>query len=68
VTIHGTVSALTGGCPLLSFKVNGQDVQTLPTTKFTGGNCSKLKDKQKVSVTGLLQLGNFVLASSVEFK
>jgi len=68
VTIQGTVSALSGGCPLLSFKVDGQDVHTLPTTKFTGGSCSKLKDKQKVKVTGLLQLGNFVLASSVEIK
>lgn len=66
MTIEGTVSGLTGECPLLSFKVDGREVHTLLTTKFTGGSCSKLKNKQKVSVTGLLQLGNFVLASSVE--
>jgi hypothetical protein len=66
MTIKGEISGLSGSCPLLSFKVNGQEIHTLLTTKFSGGNCSKLKNKQKVSVTGLLQLGNFVLASSVE--
>jgi outer membrane biosynthesis protein TonB len=68
VTLEGAVSGLKGDCPLLSFKVSGQEIHTLPTTNFTGGNCSKLKNKQKVSVTGLLQVGNFVLASRVELQ
>jgi hypothetical protein len=62
------VSGLSGDCPLLSFHIGSRDVQTLPTTVFSGGNCSKLKEKNNVTVTGVLQLGNFILASKIDLK
>jgi hypothetical protein len=53
---------------VLSFKVGDKDIHTLPTTTFSGGNCSKVKEHKQVKVTGALQLGDFILAARVDLK
>jgi hypothetical protein len=68
LTVEGAISGLLGSCPVLTFQVGGKDIHTLPTTTFSGGNCSKLKNNKKVTVTGALQLGNFILATRVELE
>jgi hypothetical protein len=68
LTVEGAISDLKGVCPLLSFRVGDKSVQTLATTTFAGGNCSKLKDRKEVEVTGAVQLGGLILATRVELK
>ncbi len=64
--IEGTVGALSGTCPNLSFRVNGTPVTTTASTTFSGGGCSAVKNGVKVEVEGARQTDGAVLASKVE--
>ena len=50
----GTVSSLTGTCPVLSFTVGGRLVRTDDGTQFTQGNCKHLSNGMDIGVTGTL--------------
>jgi hypothetical protein len=63
--VHGTVSALEGACPAVTFTVDNTTVSTTPNTRFTGGTCAQLTDGTAVAVDGTLQDGS-VVAAGVE--
>jgi hypothetical protein len=64
----GTVSSLTGTCPVLSFRVGGRLVQTDNDTEFMQGNCKHLGNGMDVGVTGTLTTGGAVYATQVQLK
>ena len=63
----GTVSSLTGTCPVLSFKVGGRLVRTDNGTEFMQGNCKHLSNGMDIGVTGTLT-GDTVYATQVQLK
>ena len=63
----GTVSGLTGTCPVLSFTVGGRLVQTDDGTEFIQGNCKHLSNGMDIGVTGTLT-GGAVHATQVQLK
>lgn len=66
VEIEGSVSALSGACPTLTFTVKGKTVVTTSLTKFDDGLCSGVQNGVKVEVKGLTQSNGSVLARKVE--
>jgi len=66
VELEGTVSGLTGSCPVLTFTVKGTTVKTSAATKFEDGNCTGVRNTVKVEVKGTRQSDGSVLASKVE--
>ena len=63
----GTVSGLTGTCPVLSFTVGGPLVRTDDGTEFIQGNCKHLSNGMDIGVTGTLT-GGVVHATQVQLK
>lgn len=55
--VTGTVSALAGTCPVVTFTVGTQNVTTTATTEFQYGDCEKVADDMQVEVQGTLDLG-----------
>ena len=68
ITISGKVSNLSGNCPLLTFVVGGRTVVTAASTVFRGEACGNLRNGQSVAVTGVTQVNQTVLATTVELK
>ena len=64
----GTVSGLTGTCPVLSFTVGGRLVRTDNGTEFIQGNCKHLSNGMDIGVTGTLTTGGAVHATQVQLK
>ena len=64
--VGGTVSALSGTCPAVSFVVAGTTVMTSATTKFEDGSCGGLRNDLRVEVQGI-RTGSTLMASTVEF-
>jgi hypothetical protein len=52
VTFTGSVSNLSGACPVLVFNVAGRQVVTDADTRFTGGNCASLRNGRSVEIDG----------------
>jgi hypothetical protein len=65
VTLEGKLSDLSGKCPALTFLVDGQSVRTNGQTRFTGGDCDKVKKNSRVEITGERQSDGVVLATRV---
>jgi Domain of unknown function (DUF5666) len=65
--IEGALGGLSGGCPVVTFGVNGYSIFTDGTTTFDP-SCSALKSGSKVLVKGIVQADGRVKASSVEKK
>jgi hypothetical protein len=68
VELDGTVGALAGACPALTFRVSGTPVTTTSATEFAGGGCAAVRNGSKVSVKGTRQGDGSVLAAKVEVK
>ena len=68
VTISGTVSALSGTCPKVTFTANGTKVSTDVTTTFGDGTCAELANGVTVHVKGVRQTDGTVLANRVFFE
>lgn len=64
--VSGTVSALTGTCPALTFTVRDRTVKTSTATTFDGG-CAKVKNAVQVDVKGQAAADGSLMASRVEF-
>ena len=62
--IRGTVSALAGTCPNLTFVVSGKTIVTDGMTRFEGG-CALVKNTLKVEVTGTAGADGKVHAAKV---
>jgi hypothetical protein len=60
---EGSVGALRGTCPNLSFKVKGDDVATTADTTFSP-TCSAIRNGSKVAVSGTVS-GQTIVASTV---
>jgi hypothetical protein len=52
VTFSGTISNLSGICPVLTFSVAGRQVVTDASTRVTGGNCSAVRNGRSVEIEG----------------
>jgi len=64
--LSGTMSALSGKCPSVSFTVSSKTVTTNSVTAFTATACKDLRNGRTVSVTGVVQLNGSVLATIVD--
>jgi len=64
---NGTVSGLTGTCPVLSFTFGDLLVHTDNGTDFIQGNCKHLSNGMDIGVTGTLT-GGAVHATQVQLK
>jgi hypothetical protein len=64
--IQGSAGGVSGTCPLLSFNVNGYRVTTTATTVFQGITCAAMKSGTKVTVKGISQADNSIVATSVK--
>lgn len=64
-TISGSVSSMSGTCPLLTFTVNGKVVRTTATTEYSGTLCLTLKAGDVVEVQGRAQADGSITATLV---
>jgi hypothetical protein len=65
VQAAGSIAALQGSCPSITFSLAGTVVSTSPVTLFAGGPCSQLSDGAGVSVDGYRQSDGSIAATSV---
>ena len=63
--IEGTVSALSGTCPVISFTARNTSVTTTSATRFDDG-CSAVVDGSRVEVRGIRQTNGSIVASRVK--
>lgn len=63
--IQGSAGGVKGNCPTLTFVVNGYNVSTNGSTKFSGVACGDLKSGTKVTVKGPRQSDGSILATDV---
>lgn len=78
VSIEGGISGLSGGCPNLTFAIDGPvegvrtpaktTIITGSATTFTGASCDDLQDGDKVLVTGSMGADGRVTAATVELR
>jgi hypothetical protein len=61
----GDVSDRRGGCPALTFLVQGIAVVTTADTVYVDTSCNKIKNGLRVTVDGLQQAGQPVVATRV---
>jgi hypothetical protein len=66
VDAQGTVSALGGACPALTFSLSGTMVKTSATTKFEGLACAEIRNGDKAEVEGRKQPDGSIAASKVQ--
>lgn len=64
--LKGTMTGLTGGCPVVSFDLAGRNVRAAVTTVFSGGTCSDLRDGRTVEVKGPAQPDGSVAAATIK--
>jgi hypothetical protein len=63
--IEGTVSALSGTCPAISFTARNTSVTTTSATRFDDG-CSAVRDGRRVEVRGVRQPNGSIAATRVK--
>jgi hypothetical protein len=66
VEVKGTVSALGGACPGISFSVNGTAVAATSVTRFEDGLCSTIANGTRVEVKGIRQSNGTVQAAEID--
>jgi hypothetical protein len=64
IEVSGAVSGLSGNCPALTFTVGGRLVRTNSATDFQS-RCDRIRNGDTVTVTGVVQSDNSLLASVV---
>lgn len=64
--ISGSAGGVSGACPTLTFGVNGYTVFTTASTTYQGITCATMKSGTKVTVKGISQADNSVVATSVK--
>ena len=65
-SLSGSISALSGQCPSLSFTVSATPVFAIGSTGYSGGKCKDLRNGDSVTVTGTVQADRRVLATLIE--
>jgi hypothetical protein len=66
--VSGTISAITGKCPTVSFLVTQRSVVTRSETVYTHGKCTDLSNDDDVAVEGLAVSGGVITATSINIK
>lgn len=66
VEIQGSAGGVSGTCPSLTFGINGYTIRTDGSTTFQGITCAAMKSGTKVTVKGISQADNSVLATLVK--
>jgi hypothetical protein len=67
VHLDGTAFLVTGGCPSISFFVDGEHVVTDGSTDYKKGNCGDVRGLRRVKVDGL-KSGDLVHATRIELE
>ena len=68
VELSGRVQALSGACPSVRFTLGGTVVTTNGQTRFRHGNCSELRNGDRVEVKGRRQPDGSVTAQEVDLE
>lgn len=63
---EGTVSALSGTCPAISFTLNGLTVRTSAATRYDDVTCAQVRNTMRLEVRGRRQADGSVLADRIE--
>jgi hypothetical protein len=63
--LSGAMSALSGKCPTVSFRVGSTSVSVNGQTSYPDGKCKDLSNGKQVSVTGTLQVDGSALATLI---
>jgi hypothetical protein len=64
--VSGSISSLSGDCPNRSFSIGRTHIVTDVSTTYHNGECKNLKNKKKVTVSGVETDGK-LLATSIDF-
>ena len=64
-SVTGTISALAGNCPALTFMLERRIIKTDASTTFGEGGCAALKNGLRVGIAGVAQSDGSVKASRV---
>jgi hypothetical protein len=65
--IEGSVSTMTGTCPVISFTARNTSVTTTASTRFDDG-CSAVQDGRRVEVRGTRQTNGSIVATRVKLE
>jgi hypothetical protein len=68
VDFDGTVSALSGACPVIVFRADGREVYALPGTTFNKGDCEDVRNGTDVAVKGVLMSDGRVRAEKITLR
>jgi hypothetical protein len=68
VEVAGSIAALQGTCPVVSFSFGSTAVSTTANTTFSGTTCSHLANGQSASVDGYLQSNAAITATRVSLR
>ena len=66
-SVTGTVTALSGNCPALTFTVEGHTIKTDASTVFGDGGCGALKNGQRIVVTVSMQSDGGAKATKIAY-
>lgn len=65
--MNGTVSALAGSCPDLTFTLSGFTVYLTSATTFNRKSCNAMRDGDAIEVSGTLMTDGRVRAASIGY-
>jgi hypothetical protein len=65
ITVTGTVGALAGACPTISFTLEGKTARTSSATVYTGGACGDVKNGSRLTISGTTQTDQSVAVEKV---
>jgi Domain of unknown function (DUF5666)/Viral BACON domain/Putative binding domain, N-terminal len=65
VEVSGSISSLSGHCPEVSFSIGRTHVTADASTNYRDGGCQDLRNKKKVSVTGVRDSDGTIRASRI---
>ena len=66
--LKGTVSALSGTCPSLTFIVSGVTIKTTSATRFEDGSCARVRNDARVEIHGRRQTDGSIQAARIEIE
>ena len=64
--LKGTVAALSGTCPTITFTVSGVTVKTTGATRFEDGWCAGVQNNARVEIQGRRQSDGSIQADRIE--
>jgi hypothetical protein len=68
VDFSGTIGALSGSCPTMTFQVGNRTITTSDATNFHKASCGDLADGMKVDGKGHTLPNGIVMADKIDVK